>query len=344
MSVKIIGIGGIGKGIIFESDSNETLGRNESRLMRLLPSRDYCKLHIVFHYIAKFASTQCKVIPIGFIGNDNNGNELLTLMQDAGMCTDWIERSLNFSTMLSVCFQYPDKSGGNITSCNSACSILRETDIKSKCRAIGITDMDYVVALPEVPVSSRLELLKEGHDAGAFCITSFSSEEAVIFDQKDIMNKCNLIALNQEETRRFASINDISNLDDAQKAADIIIKKYPHLKLWLTVGSKGSISADKDNIRRYLPLPVKVINTGGAGDATLGGIIAGLASGLPFHRKAICDEWEKSDISSAAELGALLGGLSVESEDSIDSRLDLSYVKMYVEKQNWKCSFDLLNG
>ena len=49
---KVLGIGGIGVGMLFHTDINETLGRSESRLVELSEAKDYCKLHIVFHYIA----------------------------------------------------------------------------------------------------------------------------------------------------------------------------------------------------------------------------------------------------------------------------------------------------
>ena len=48
-----IGIGGIGAGMIYALKGDHELGRNESRLGELLDSRDYCKLHIVLHYIAR---------------------------------------------------------------------------------------------------------------------------------------------------------------------------------------------------------------------------------------------------------------------------------------------------
>ena len=48
-----IGIGGIGAGMVYTLQGEHELGRNESRLGELLDSRDYCKLHIALHYIAR---------------------------------------------------------------------------------------------------------------------------------------------------------------------------------------------------------------------------------------------------------------------------------------------------
>lgn len=50
----LLGVGGIGTGSFFALEGNHTLARNESRPGRLLDIRDYCKLHIVAHYIARF--------------------------------------------------------------------------------------------------------------------------------------------------------------------------------------------------------------------------------------------------------------------------------------------------
>ena len=48
---RLIGIGGIGSGTFFALNGNHTLGREESRGGRFLDRRDYCKLHIISHYV-----------------------------------------------------------------------------------------------------------------------------------------------------------------------------------------------------------------------------------------------------------------------------------------------------
>ncbi|MDB4866389.1 MAG: carbohydrate kinase family protein [Cohnella sp.] len=48
---RLIATGGIGSGMVFRLESNHTLGRNESRPGELMPYKDYCKNHIITHYI-----------------------------------------------------------------------------------------------------------------------------------------------------------------------------------------------------------------------------------------------------------------------------------------------------
>jgi len=115
-----IGVGGIGACIMYSLHGDHDLGRNESRQGELLDSRDYCKLHILEHYIAKLmgagrASDAFRVLPIGVVGNDGIGTQILGEMSAAGLDMQFMRRDPALKTLFSVCFIYPDGSGGNIT-------------------------------------------------------------------------------------------------------------------------------------------------------------------------------------------------------------------------------------
>ena len=64
----MIGVGGIGSGRFFAVEGNHTLGREESRGGRFLDRRDYCKLHIISHYVRALAGEAFTVIPGGQSG------------------------------------------------------------------------------------------------------------------------------------------------------------------------------------------------------------------------------------------------------------------------------------
>lgn len=341
---RVFGVGGIGRGLFFQLEDSHTLGRNESRLARQLDIRDYCKLHIVFHYVARFASKQTAVIPLGFVGDDEAGAMLRGEMESVGMVTEGVLIHPTRPTMLSVCLQYPDKSGCNVTSSNSACEALDAEELGRWLKIWSLNREDFVVALPEVPIETQFALLRAGTSAGAFRAASFTAAEAGKVLRSGILEECDLLALNQEETKALCGY-EVSTLDDAEQAAKRMLELYPQLQLWLTVGAAGSVSADNKTIRRYCSMPVEVRNTGGAGDATLGGILAALTHGLEFHREGpeLC--WQPGDrISTAAEFGALLGGLSVSSPDSIDFRQGPEWVRSTLEKNGWlDCLRDLLS-
>lgn len=317
---KIVGTGGIGKGIFFQSYENETVGRNESRMAKLLEAKDYCKLHIVFHYLGVLLSPNIEVIPIGKVGDDENGSLCREQMRAAGMNVEWIKISREKPTMLSICIQYPDKSGCNVTSDNSACEETDTKYIMEAAEKIQIGKDTVVVALPEVPVESRIELLKYGKEQGAFCVASCGTAEIQEFVEKSGPEYCDLIALNQEETAALAGIETITTPEQARNAAQKILTRFPHLYLWSTTGKSGSILAHGNRIQTDAPLPdVKVKNTGGAGDASLAGLLTGYCIGLPLFR----DKENTAARCSASELAVLMAGMSVESEDSIN--LDINW-------------------
>src|SRR4051812_24043493 len=84
----IVGTGGIGSGMFFLMKGNHTLGRNESRMATLLPCKDFCKQHIILHYIAVLLGAKTGnffVFPIGKVGNDGVGKELVEMMGNVGM-------------------------------------------------------------------------------------------------------------------------------------------------------------------------------------------------------------------------------------------------------------------
>lgn len=324
---RVIGTGGIGKGVFFRFHDDRILGRNESRSAELTGDKDFCKQHIVLYYVSMLLSARVQVIPIGKVGKDEAGLQMKNMMMQAGMDTGYIDVSERAPTMLSICLQYPDKCGCNITADNSACSEVTPGYIIKCLQHIGVDSQTTVIALPEVPLESRLAMLQYGRAHSAFTAASLTASEADAFIKSDGMPYCDLLALNEEEAAAVARMDKITSVEEGKTAACRIIRQYPWLKLWITLGGRGSITADGQCIRVYPPMShINAINTGGAGDASLGGLIAGLCMGLPFHGN-VGREIKKGDLcGSAAELGVQLGGLSIESADSINQSIDWKFV------------------
>ena len=85
---KVIGTGGIGTGEIYKLAGDHTLGREESRAGQLLDNKDFCKLHIIFHYISVLArdmKLDIKILPVSAVGDDLRGAKILSQMTDAGI-------------------------------------------------------------------------------------------------------------------------------------------------------------------------------------------------------------------------------------------------------------------
>ena len=87
---KVVGTGGIGTGLVFQLQGDHTLGREESRLGYLTDYKDYCKQHIILHYVSVLTDN-IEVYAVGKVGNDEQGDSLLMYMSSKGICTNYVE-------------------------------------------------------------------------------------------------------------------------------------------------------------------------------------------------------------------------------------------------------------
>ena len=332
---KIVGTGGIGTGQLFLSDKMGTLKRSESRPVRLSKAKDYCKQHIVFYYASAFAKEKAAVYPIGYVGNDEPGHELIREMQAAGMHTDYVGVSRENPTMVSVCLQYPDKEGCNITAINNAMTEADSQYIERCMEEIKIDNQTITAVIPEVAVESRLTMLKKGREGGAFNVLSVPVSEADLFLEDDILKACDFLAVNQEEAQALLK-KELSGKELVRKLYLFLEKLNPNIHLLITCGSDGAYTAVKSKIESIPPFKGKVTNTTGAGDAFLGGTLAGLARGLPLQKGKNDTFFGESELTSAAELGALCAGMAIEYPDSIALPVTPGNVKERIKKNNWR--------
>jgi sugar/nucleoside kinase (ribokinase family) len=335
---KIVGVGGIGVGLLFHSDQMETLGRSESRPVTLSKARDYCKLHIVFYYISSFTKGTARVYPIGFVGNDIQGRNLISEMEREGMDVSYVGMSADEATMISICLQYPDKEGCNFTAVNNA-TIHVTAEYVDKCvDDIGIDQKTIVAAVPEVPIESRIAILKLGREKQAFTVMSVPAAEADAFIRQNISIYCDLLAVNEAEGQAILGMS-LREKELVSQLYAFLCTKNPEIQLLVTCGIRGAYSAVKDGIEYIPPLKAKAINTTGAGDAFLGGTLAGLARGLPLQKHKNDQYFGETVLESAAELGALCAGMAVEAEDTIAYSVTPESVKKRISDNHWQAKF-----
>jgi ribokinase len=296
----LVGVGGIGSGTCFAVDGEATLGREESRGGHVLDRRDYCKLHIVCHYVRALLGPTFPVVPVGLVGDDAAGGRLREEMAVAGLDLRYVETSAEAPTLFSFCLVYPDGSGGNLTTSDSAAARLdpaRVARVEPELRAHGTRGI--AIALPEVPLAAREALIRLATAHGSFRVASFTSSEIAEAIGGGVLRDVDLVALNRDEAAVLAPT--------LPEVVERLRAENPRVLVSVTAGREGSWSWDGDALR-HLPAPgVPVESTAGAGDAHLAGIVAGLAVGL--------------DLPSAHELGGLVAAMSVTSPHSIDERV-----------------------
>jgi sugar/nucleoside kinase (ribokinase family) len=323
---RLVGVGGIGSGLFFALEGHHELRRNESRPGRLLDVRDYCKLHIVAQYPTLLLGARADrgpfhVIPVGKVGIDEIGLRLRAEMELAGMDVRFVDAVPGRPTLLSVCFQYPDGSGGNVTTVDSAAALLAERDVDAVERFI--VPGTIALAAPEVPLAARRHLLRRAELKGAFRAASLTSAEADEAWQAGVFGLADLLALNEDEAAAVAGSAFPQGDPKAflERLAAKLCAVQPHVRLVVTAGARGAYAFEGRGWTYVPALDVPVVSTSGAGDALLGGILTGLAAGLPFT--ASSQRRGATVLQSAFDLGALLAAFKVTSPHTIPTDLSL---------------------
>jgi sugar/nucleoside kinase (ribokinase family) len=312
-------VGGIGTGSLFALEGDQTLGRNESRPAKLLDVRDYCKLHIVTHYISRLGRGRLHVLPIGNVGNDPAGIRLREEMIAAGMDLRFVGNAEGRPTLQSVCFQYPDGSGGNLTTSDSAASTLEPADVDRAMAFLGSLGEPYLaLAVPEVPLAIRRYFLEAARRQGVFCAASFTTSEIPGALESGMPALLDLLALNEDEARQLAGFG-VTPVHEVLPALERAVTALsPACRIIVTAGAKGAY-AFEHGVWGYCPCAeVEVRSTGGAGDALLAGALTALAGGIPLvGRTAARRSMRDRPLSDGLEFGSLVAGFSVTSPHTI---------------------------
>jgi ribokinase len=307
----LIGTGGIGSGMFFTLDGNCTLGREESRSGRFLEQRDYCKLHIICHYLKVLLGRNFPVIPVSKVGEDEVGRKLLAEMKETGLDLRFVQTDPDRPTMFSMCFLYPDGSGGNLTAANSACGQLEADFIWTAGPAFKqYAGCGLALAVPEVPLLTRKMFLEIAREQYFFTAASFTSVEITPALEMDLLSQVDLLSINLDEAATLVhrSVSEGSVQSILSAAFDRFQNIHPGMSVMITGGKRGSWCNDGGQVHAQPALPVRVVSTAGAGDAFLAGVLCGITVGLTLPQ--------------SQELGTLVAGCSVTSPHTIHPALD----------------------
>ncbi len=302
----MLGVGGIGTGVFFALAGNHTLGREESRGGHFLDRRDYCKLHIIAHYVQTLLGPGFATLPIGKVGDDEAGHRLVEEMKAAGMDTRYVSVCPGEQTLASFCLVYPDGSGGNLTTDDSACDKVDASTVsRAEPEFARYAGRGIALAAPEVPLAARRKVLELGTAYHFLRAASFVSAEMKTAAEIGMLDETDLLGINLDEAAALsgAAAPGKSPIEVVETAVERLRGLNPAMLISITAGRLGSWSWDGTSLAHVPAWPVEVVSTAGAGDAHLAGIIAGLAAGLAM--------------AQAHELGALVAALSVTSPHTI---------------------------
>jgi sugar/nucleoside kinase (ribokinase family) len=307
-------------------EGDHSLSRTESRGARLLDVRDYCKLHTVTHHVAVLlgarpSGDRFHVVPVGVVGDDEAARRVVTEMAAVGMDVRHVRAVADRPTLFSVCFQYPDGDGGNITTVESAAAALSVGDVESVADLLG--PRTIALAQPEVPLEPRRRLLELAGERGALRVAAFTSQELADARSLGMFELVDVVAMNENEATVCAGVE----LDDSdprsflEKCASAFGARARPTRVLVTAGRRGAFAIDGDRWGHRPAPDVQVVSTAGAGDALLAGALAALAAGVPLLGDA-----ESPTLDDGLGLGVLLASLNVTSPHTIHPEADVTSI------------------
>ena len=192
------------------------------------------------------------------------------------------------------------------------------------------------LAAPEAPLAARVGLLERASDHRALRVAAIASVEAADARRLGLFDHVDLLALNEDEAAAVSGAaydrRDARPLLDAVAAA--ITKARPRARIIVSVGADGAYAFSDGSWTSVPALDVPIASTAGAGDALLGGVLTGLALGLPFAapgpRPASLRD---RPLASALDLGACVAAYKVTSPHTIPPGFDLRVLRSFAETQ-----------
>ena len=256
---------------------------------------------------------------VGRVGRDRLGDIGASWMAEAGVDLSYLFRSEQTATgcgfVMINAEGIPAMStamGANAEFCNK--------DID--CAEAIFSHARLVVITLEIPISTALYAAKLAKSLGALTILTPGPAEPM---QPGELADVDLLVPNENEASTL-----LSELPDLQQEPFWLarrLREYFGLKkIVITLGEKGALAVDGENIQVVPGLKVNAADTPGAGDA----FTAGLAFGL-YHEASLVD---------AAKFGCLTAARAVTIRESIPSFGNLTEIAEFARDNR----FDIATG
>ena len=213
---------------------------------------------------------------IGAVGDDAQGEFLLTALRDAEVNTDAVAILPDEPSGMSVAISDAEGDYGAVVVSNANLHIDVATLPDSLWQGAGL-----LVLQNEVPASVNLQLAQQARQKGiAVCINAAPAREI-----EPALAACiDLLIVNAVEARDMCQI-EVTDLASAERAAQKLAEDFA--QVIVTAGEHGLAVCQSGEPVQSLPaIPVKLISTHGAGDCFVGVLSQALVSGSSLPEAA----------------------------------------------------------
>ena len=234
-----------------------------------------------------------KISFLGKVGNDDFGRSLLESMKLSGVNTEYIEVE-NIET--GVALINVDREGNNNIVVIPGANNLVDSKYIRKNKDI-IKKSDAVVLQLEIPIDAVKESLRIAKELGKLTILN----PAPAYDLDDeIISNVDILIPNEHELERISRVKIIDN-NTLVEAANKLLEKGIK-EIIVTLGNKGVLYTNKDEVSFIEAYKVSAVDTTAAGDSFVGGFVTSYIEDRNIYRAI--DRGQKTAAISVQRLGA----------------------------------------
>jgi fructokinase len=208
------------------------------------------------------------------VGNDEPGKELKTFLEDSGMSTSFIQTNDNLPTS-EVLVHLDENNNASYEICEPvAWDCIRLTDsLMKKAKKAGLLIYGSLASRDPLTRETLLRLLD--YDGVKLIDVNFrkpyDSQEVV----EQLLKKSDIVKLNDDELSVFAKWHNLS-IANEHSLVEWFVTHYNIELLCVTKGEKGALLYCNGKFYEHPGFKVNAVDTVGAGDAFLAGLIASL--------------------------------------------------------------------
>ena len=216
------------------------------------------------------------------VGKDQSGKKLSDFLSGSGLSCDWIQEDDRLATS-EVLVRLDENRNATYEICKPVAwdNIQFTYALKNAAKNSGILVYGSLASRSEVTRETILRVISND----AFKIMDVNLRKP--YDQREVvellMAKANLVKINDDELKIVASWHHLTNLEEKAQLQRLT-SIYNLQMICVTKGSNGAVIYHDKKLYEHPGFKVKAVDTVGAGDAFLAGLIHSLLAENPMEK------------------------------------------------------------
>jgi ribokinase len=213
---------------------------------------------------------------VGLIGKDALGEIAAQLYAEEGVETTYLVRSGELSTGVGFIIVNPEGKNGILLDMG-ANKHLDRASVERAEPIIGKSDA--VLSVLEIPVEAAWRAMELGRKHG--CLTILNPAPATPLPE-EMLRSIDVLTPNEVELRILMGLSPDDPTSTEELGANL--QRRFGVTVIVTLGENGALVLDKNGARRVKAVPVRCIDTTGAGDAFTAALAVSRAEGVELMR------------------------------------------------------------